>query len=158
MKKFWLWEKLQHTIKLNGLSLSFIVSFEVLLFLYSAGHNMLNINAREYRRCNQKLSIQRNCQHKTKKNKIKTQHNTSRYVSDCTVSVSLRRVIRLSVIYHAMSLTVLYSCAVQIKQSNVITFMATLHLTGSSSLSSVLICPDPSSQCWKNVGENMKQP
>jgi hypothetical protein len=42
-----LWEKLQHTIKLNGLSLSFIVSFEVLLFLYSAGHNMLNINARE---------------------------------------------------------------------------------------------------------------
>ena len=27
------------------------------------------------------------------------------YVSDCTVSVSPRRVIRLSVIYHAMSLT-----------------------------------------------------
>ena len=40
--------------------------------------NCCIINVREYRRGNQKLTIQRNWQHgvhKTKKNKIKTQHN-----------------------------------------------------------------------------------
>jgi hypothetical protein len=31
-------------------------------------------------------------------------------MSDCTVSVSLRRDTSITVIYHAMSLTVLYQC------------------------------------------------
>ena len=41
-------------------------------------HYFIYINAREYRRGNQKWTIQINCQHrgyKTKKNQTKTQHN-----------------------------------------------------------------------------------
>jgi hypothetical protein len=53
-------------------------------------------NIREHRRCNKKLIIQRNWQHKTKKNKVKTQHNmcrtqlctknTTQHVSDTTIN------------------------------------------------------------------------
>jgi Flp pilus assembly protein TadB len=64
-------------------------------------------NVREYRRNNQKRTFQRNWQHKTKKNKAKTQHNM-RWTLMVTYSLGLCLVYFALVVTYSLGLCLVY--------------------------------------------------